>query len=136
MKFYETMFILKPTLVEEEIKTQITFFKDVISKNGGEIETCLDMGMRNLAYEIKKNKRGYYYVIYFKAQPQLIKEIERNYRINENVLRFIVIKYENKKEQKAWQSLVNKANGKTDKPKAQKAAKEEVSAQATQEDSQ
>ncbi len=96
------MFILKPTLVEEEIKTQITFFKDVISKNGGEIETCLDMGMRNLAYEIKKNKRGYYYVIYFKAQPQLIKEIERNYRINENVLRFIVIKYENKKEQKAW----------------------------------
>ncbi len=130
------MFILKPTLVEEEIKTQITFFKDVISKNGGEIETCLDMGMRNLAYEIKKNKRGYYYVIYFKAQPQLIKEIERNYRINENVLRFIVIKYENKKEQKAWQSLVNKANGKTDKPKAQKAAKEEVSAQATQEDSQ
>ncbi len=130
------MFILKPTLVEEEIKTQITFFKDVISKNDGEIETCLDMGMRNLAYEIKKNKRGYYYVIYFKAQPQLIKEIERNYRINENVLRFIVIKYENKKEQKAWQSLVNKANGKTDKPKAQKAAKEEVSAQATQEDSQ
>ena len=109
MKFYETMFILKPTLVEEEIKTQITFFKDVISKNGGEIETCLDMGMRNLAYEIKKNKRGYYYVIYFKAQPQLIKEIERNYRINENVLRFIVIKYENKKEQKAWEVLVDRA---------------------------
>ena len=136
MKFYETMFILKPTLVEVEIKARLDFFKDVISKNDGEIETCLDMGMRNLAYEIKKNKRGYYYVIYFKAQPQLIKEIERNYRINENVLRFIVIKYENKKEQKAWQSLVNKANGKTDKPKAQKAAKEEVSAQATQEDSQ
>lgn len=136
MKFYETMFILKPTLVEEEIKARLDFFKEVITKNGGEIETCLDMGMRNLAYEIKKNKRGYYYVIYFKAQPQLIKEIERNYRINENVLRFIVIKYENKKEQKAWQSLVNKANGKTDKPKAQKAAKEEVSAQATQEDSQ
>lgn len=136
MKFYETMFILKPTLVEVEIKARLDFFKEVIIKNGGEIETCLDMGMRNLAYEIKKNKRGYYYVIYFKAQPQLIKEIERNYRINENVLRFIVIKYENKKEQKAWQSLVNKANGKTDKPKAQKAAKEEVSAQATQEDSQ
>ena len=58
MKFYETMFILKPTLVEEEIKTRIDFFKEVITKNGGEIETCLDMGTRNLAYEIKKNKRG------------------------------------------------------------------------------
>lgn len=129
MKFYETMFILKPTLVEEEIKTRIEFFKEVITKNGGEIETCLDMGMRNLAYEIKKNKRGYYFVIYFKAQPSLILELERNYRINEEILRFIVIKYESKKEQNAWQSLVNKANNKPEakatKPrKAQ--AKEEV----------
>ena len=99
MKLYETMFILKPTLVEEEIKTRLEFFKEVITKNGGEIETCLDMGMRNLAYEIKKNKRGYYFVIYFKAKPSLILELERNYRINEEILRFIVIKYENKKEQ-------------------------------------
>ena len=55
MKHYETMFIVKPTLVEDEIKQRIDFFKDAITKNGGEIETCLDMGMRNLAYEIKKN---------------------------------------------------------------------------------
>lgn len=124
MKFYETMFILKPTLVEEEIKARIDFFKEVITKNGGEIETCLDMGMRNLAYEIKKNKRGYYFVIYFKAEPSLILELERNYRINEEILRFIVIKYESKKEQNAWQSLVNKANNKPEakatKPKKRK----------------
>ena len=101
MKHYETMFIIKPTLVEEEIKAKIDFFKDIIIKNGGVIETCLDMGMRNLAYEIKKNKRGYYFVIYFKAPTNLIAELERNYRINEDVLRFIVIKYENKKKQKA-----------------------------------
>lgn len=120
--------------MEEEIKTQLEFFKEVITKNGGEIETCLDMGMRNLAYEIKKNKRGYYYVIYFKAQPRLIKELERNYRINEEILRFIVIKYENKKEQKAWQTLVDRANNKPE-PKAQK-AKEESQTTETQEDSQ
>lgn len=112
MKFYETMFILKPTLVEEEIKARIEFFKEVLTKNGAEIEACLDMGMRNLAYEIKKNKRGYYFVIYFKASPKLIAELERNYRINEEVLRFIVIKYESKKEQKAWHTLVDRANGK------------------------
>ncbi len=120
MKHYETMFIIKPTLVEEEIKTKIDFFKDIIIKNGGVIETCLDMGMRNLAYEIKKNKRGYYFVIYFKAPTNLIAELERNYRINEDVLRFIVIKYENKKEQKAWQTLVDRANNKPE-PKKQKA---------------
>ena len=120
MKHYETMFIIKPTLVEEEIKAKIDFFKDIITKNGGVIETCLDMGMRNLAYEIKKNKRGYYFVIYFKAPTSLIAELERNYRTNEEVLRFIVIKYENKKEQKAWQTLVDRANNKPE-PKKQKA---------------
>lgn len=120
MKHYETMFIIKSTLVEEEIKAKIDFFKDIITKNGGIIETCLDMGMRNLAYEIKKNKRGYYFVIYFKAPTNLIAELERNYRINEEVLRFIVIKYENKKEQKAWQTLVDRANNKPE-PKKQKA---------------
>lgn len=135
MKLYETMFILKPTLVEEEIKSRIDFFKEVITKNGGEIETCLDMGMRNLAYEIKKNKRGYYFVIYFKAQASLILELERNYRINEEILRFIVLKYESKKEQNMWQSLVNKANNKPDpkpvKPKKDE-AKDEASTEAQQ----
>lgn len=130
MRHYETMFILKPTLVEEEIKAKIELFKEVITKNGGEIETCLDMGMRNLAYEIEKNKRGYYFVIYFKAQPSLIAELERNYRINEDVLRFIVIKYENKKEQKAWQTLVDRANN---KPEPKKESKKKVSESAKEE---
>ncbi len=138
MKFYETMFILKPTLVEEEIKTRIDFFKEVITKNGGEIETCLDMGTRNLAYEIKKNKRGYYFVIYFKAQPTLIRELERNYRINEEILRFLVVKYENKKEQNAWQKLVDRANNEPEAKKELKAskAKKEETAEAQEQDSQ
>lgn len=130
MKHYETMFIIKPTLVEEEIKTKIDFFKDIITKNGGVIETCLDMGMRNLAYEIKKNKRGYYFVIYFKAPTSLIAELERNYRINEEILRFIVIKYENKREQKAWQTLVDRANNKPESKK-QKASSESTPLQET-----
>ncbi|WP_104712350.1 30S ribosomal protein S6 [Helicobacter cetorum] len=112
MRHYETMFVLKPTLVEEEIKAKIDFYKEVILKHGGTIETNLDMGMRNLAYEIKKHKRGYYYVIYFKASPSMILELERLYRINEDVLRFIVIKYDSKKEVEAWHALVDRANKK------------------------
>ena len=109
MRFYETMFVVKPTLTQEEITQQIDFYKAAILNNGGEINATLDMGMRNLAYEIKKNKRGYYFVIYFKAEPKLVLELERLYRINEEVLRFIVIKYESKKEQKAWETLVDRA---------------------------
>ena len=109
MRFYETMFVVKPTLTQEEITQQIDFYKAAILNNGGEINATLDTGMRNLAYEIKKNKRGYYFVIYFKAEPKLVLELERLYRINEEVLRFIVIKYESKKEQKAWETLVDRA---------------------------
>lgn len=122
MRHYETMFIVKPTLTQEEIAAKIQNFKDIIVKNGGEIVAHLDMGMRNLAYQIKKSKRGYYYVIYFKAPPVLIMELERNYRINEDILRFIVIKYESKKEQSAWNALVEQTK---QAPKTGKATEEQ-----------
>ena len=54
MRFYETMFVVKPTLTQEEIVQKIDFYKTAILNNGGEISATLDMGMRNLAYEIKK----------------------------------------------------------------------------------
>jgi small subunit ribosomal protein S6 len=109
LKHYETMFILKPTLTEEETAAQIELVKSNITKNGGEIVACDDMGTRPLAYEIEKNKRGYYFVAYFKGEPTGILEIERNYRINENILRFIFIKYENKKEIAAWTKMSEEA---------------------------
>ena len=121
MRFYETMFILKPTLTQEETSAKIEFFKGILTSNGASIEATIDMGIRNLAYEIKKCKRGYYFVIYFKANPTLVAELERNYRINEEVIRFIVINYRNKTEQKNWSILVDKANGKYVEPKKDKA---------------
>ncbi len=137
MRYYETMFILKPTLTQEEINTKIDFFKNILTTNGAIIDGCINMGMRNLAYEIKKNKRGYYYVIYFKSKANLIAELERNYRITEDILRFIVINYKNKREQKTWQTLVDISNGKPDprkeKPKV-KAKIEEGGASSITED--
>ncbi|MEJ5168470.1 MAG: 30S ribosomal protein S6 [Arcobacteraceae bacterium] len=105
VRHYETMFIVKPTLTAEEIAAQIDVVKSNIEKNGGEIVAVDDMGARNLAYPINKNKRGYYYVIYFKSPASSILELERNYRINENILRFIFIKYETKKEIAAWTKM-------------------------------
>jgi len=109
LKHYETMFIIKPTLTDEETVAQIDLVKSTIEKNGGEIVACDNMGSRNLAYEIEKNKRGYYFVAYFKGLPASIAEIERNYRINENIIRFIFIKYENKKEIAAWTKMSDDA---------------------------
>lgn len=103
------MFIVKPTLTEEETQAQIELVKSNIQKNGGEIVSCDNIGSRPLAYEIEKQKRGYYFVAYFKAPTDSILELERNYRINENIIRFIFIKYENKKEIAAWTKMSDEA---------------------------
>ncbi len=108
MRHYENLVIVKPTLTEEETKSQIAAIEDVITSNGGEIKICNDMGIRKLAYPIEKNARGYFYVIYFTMEPKNIAEIERRYRINEELLRFVTIKYDSKREVKAWDDLVAK----------------------------
>ena len=115
IRHYETMFIVKPTLTEEETQAQINTVKENIAKNGGEIVAVDDMGTRNLAYEIEKQKRGYYYVVYFTAPTDAIKELERNYKVNENIIRFIFVKYENKSEIKHFEAMTAEAAKKAQK---------------------
>jgi len=81
------------------------------------------MGMRKLAYPIDKNERGYYHVIYYSIAPSAINEIERRFRINEDLLRFVTIKYDTNREVTAWNQLVQKAEKKAATP-----AKEETPA--------
>ncbi|SFP10073.1 30S ribosomal protein S6 [Hydrogenimonas thermophila] len=123
-RHYETLFVVKPTLTEEEIKAQIDNVKSILEKNGAEIAATFDWGMRKLAYEIEKSPRGYYYVIYYTAPSSLIKELERNFRYNEEIIRFLNVKYENKKEINAWQNLVNKAGAASAKKEAAQTAGE------------
>lgn len=105
MKHYEVLFIVKPTLQDDEVKIKVDFVKEVITKNGGEIAAVVEMGTRKLAYKIDKYERGVYFVIYFTAPTKLIAELVRNLRINEDIIRFLTIKYENKKEISAWEKL-------------------------------
>jgi len=109
IRHYETMFIVKATLTDEEQQAQIATVKANIEKNGGEVIAYDDMGTRTLAYEIEKQKRGYYYVIYFTAPSESIKELERNYRVNEDIVRFIFIKSESKTEVKQWTAMSSAA---------------------------
>ncbi|MBE2984803.1 30S ribosomal protein S6 [Campylobacter sp. RM9344] len=106
MRHYELLFILKPTLTEEEVKAKVDFVKEVITKNGGEIANVVEIGTRKLAYAIKKYERGTYFVIYYKAPPALLAELVRNIRITEDIIRFLSVKYENKREIAAWERMV------------------------------
>lgn len=111
-KHYELLFVLKPTLVEEEVQAKITFLKDILEKNGAEISAFQDMGTRRLAYKVQKFERGYYGVFYFVAPTAAIAEVERNIRINEDFIKFMSVKYENKKELAFWNKTVEKYNKK------------------------
>lgn len=118
MRHYEVLFILKPTLTEEEVSAKLEFVKEILTKNDAQIESVVPMGTRKLAYKIKKYERGTYFVIYFKAPTNLIAELERVLRITEEVIRFLIVKYENKKEIAAWEKLSKgiKQNKKEIKP--------------------
>ena len=95
MNKYETVFIVNPEVNEEGIKALIQKFSDIIN-NDGKVLEVEEMGKKKLAYEVKKNKEGYYVVINFEAQPELIKELERIYRITDDVIKFLTISKEEK----------------------------------------
>ncbi len=109
MRNYENLVIVKPTLTAEEIQASIKEIEEVITANGGEIQATSQMGMRKLAYPINKNERGFYHVIYSSIAPSAISEIERRFRINEDLLRFVTIKYDTNREVAAFNAMVEKA---------------------------
>ena len=78
--------------------------------NGGEVVAKNEMGSRNLAYEVEGNKRGFYVVLYIKAPGSLVSELERNYRINENILKFLTVKFSNKKELQIFEKMASKVS--------------------------
>ena len=93
MNKYESVIIINPSVDEEGIKSLIKKFTDIIN-NDGKVESAQEIGKKRLAYEIMKNKEGYYTVFNFEAKPELIAELERNYRIDDNVMKFITVKKE------------------------------------------
>lgn len=95
MRNYEIMFIVKPILSEEDTKKVINDFKKIISDNGGTITGENEMGQRELAYEIKKYKSGFYYVLEVSSDDdKAIKEFDRLALISGDVIRHLITKIE------------------------------------------
>jgi len=120
MNCYETLFVIKPTLTDEETNAQIERMETVLGNVDAQLQAVNRIGMRKLAYPVEKNERGYYVVMYYQAPGSAIAEIERNLRINEDILKFLTVRYTNKKEIAQFEKQVAAAKG-----GAQEAAKEE-----------
>ena len=94
MEKYEVMFIVKNTIEDDAIKAVADSLQGIITKGKGKVIEFKEMGKRKLAYPIKKELTGTYFVMEVEANHETIKEFERKVLINENVLRHLVIKKE------------------------------------------
>lgn len=94
MNKYETVILVSNKITEEQRKDVISKIKKLISANGKIIKTE-EIGERRLAYEFRKHTQAFYYVINFESDAEFISKLERNYRITDEILKFIVIRQEN-----------------------------------------
>ena len=92
MNHYETVFILTPVLSDAQMKEAVDKFKGVITENAGTIVNEENWGLRKLAYPIQKKSTGFYTLVEFDANPDVIKKLETQFRRDERVLRFLTFR--------------------------------------------
>ena len=88
---YESAVLINAALDDETIKNLIERIKETITTNGGDILEIEDWGRKRLAYQVKKSKIGYYAIFRFNSPPDIVPKIERNYQLDENILRYLTI---------------------------------------------
>ncbi|MEE1208381.1 MAG: 30S ribosomal protein S6 [Muribaculaceae bacterium] len=89
---YETVFILTPVLSDAQMKEAVEKFSKVLTDNGAEIINTEEWGLRKLAYPINKKSTGFYALLEFNANPDVVKKLETAYRRDERVIRFLTFR--------------------------------------------
>lgn len=90
-RVYESAVLINATLEDEQIQSIISHIKEIIVNSSGEIKEIEDWGRRRLAYMVKKSKIGYYTILRFSAPPDIISKLEKYYKLDESILRFLTI---------------------------------------------
>src|SRR4030095_13106475 len=91
MPSYETLCVFHPELPEARVKELTAWMQKIVENGQGAVLKVEEWGMRDLAYRLKKQSRGHYVRLEYDSQPAALKELERNLRLNENVLRFLSV---------------------------------------------
>ncbi|HHY13715.1 MAG TPA: 30S ribosomal protein S6 [Thermoanaerobacterales bacterium] len=92
MRDYELLFIIDSSLEEEEIKNEVERFKTLIEDGGGEVTEINEWGTRRLAYTIKDKNEGYYVLMHVNAEPAVVQDLERVFKITDEVIRYLITK--------------------------------------------
>jgi small subunit ribosomal protein S6 len=92
MSFYENVFIARQDISSAQVEALADAFAAIVADQGGRVAKREYWGLRNLAYRIKKNRKGHYMLFNLDAPPAAVNELERNMRINEDVLRYLTVR--------------------------------------------
>lgn len=98
MPFYESVFIARQDVPASQVETLATTFATIITNHGGKVTKTEHWGLRNLAYRIKKNKKGHYVLFNLDAPHEAVAEMERNMGLHEDVLRFMTVRVDELEE--------------------------------------
>lgn len=94
MRNYESLYIIHPEVVGDELTAMVEKFQKVLTDQAAEIHKLDNWGVRKLAYPIKKVERGNYVQTLFCAEPEVIAEFERRLRLDEKIIRFLTVRFE------------------------------------------
>lgn len=119
MRIYEELFIARPDAPEEVIDAAIGQVESAVGAQGGVIEKVEKWGVRKLAYKVQKREEGYYVLLQFKAPPEAVREVERRLRVNDDVLKYLTVRIDEKLK---WLEKRKKAREKRAARKPQAAA--------------
>ncbi len=98
-QLYEGMYILSATLSDDARNKALDRITAEIVKTGGQVEKVLDQGRKKMAYEIRGTREGHYYLLYFTTPSAALTELWRDYHLNEDLLRFMMLKTDEVKEE-------------------------------------
>lgn len=98
MSFYENVFIARQDLSPAQVDALADTFTAIVTEKGGEVKKRESWGLRNLSFRIRKNRKGHYVLFNLDAPPAAVHEMERNMRLNEDVIRFLTVKVETLEE--------------------------------------
>ena len=98
MPLYEHVFMARQDVTSQQVETMVDQYRGVIEQNGGTVEKTEMWGVKSLAYRIKKNRKAHFAMLNLDAPPAAVNEMERQMRINEDILRFMTIRVEELEE--------------------------------------
>jgi len=96
-QLYESIFILHPSLADEDVQKVLEKVKVTVEKSGGSVERLESWGKKKLAYEVKKEKKGVYVQLNYRGTGAVVAELERGFRLDDALLKFLTVKLDERR---------------------------------------